>query len=275
MENENIGLEIAKETIKEVAADVYEDVGRPVAKPTGELVGLVPRAIKAALSPLEKWILQKEYNVAETKKMLEEKLQNIPPELIESPEPHIAVPAMQYISYCMDCDELRDMYANLLANSMNKVVKNGVHPGFIEIIKQLCPDEAKILKYFLNHSIVPTVTLRYEDEEGSGINFIKDFSVVGELANCERPYEICVYLNNLCRLGLVEYSNLASLTNKDLYKPLKEHPYIAKKATDSTAESFGFKKAKIVEGYVALTDYGEAFGNVCLGDIHTEVMQES
>ena len=95
------------------------------------------------------------------------------------------------------------------------------------------------------------------------------------MAKCERPYEICVYLNNLCRLGLVEYSNLASLTNKDLYKPLKEHPYIAIKNKDSMAEPFGFKKAKIEEGYVALTDYGKAFGNVCLGDIHTVITQES
>ena len=37
---------------------------------------LLVRAIHVALSPLEKWVLQKEYNVAETKKLLEEKLAN-------------------------------------------------------------------------------------------------------------------------------------------------------------------------------------------------------
>ena len=36
------------EVMKEIAKDVYNDLGRPIAKPTGELVGLVPRAIKAA-----------------------------------------------------------------------------------------------------------------------------------------------------------------------------------------------------------------------------------
>lgn len=35
---------------------------------------LVIRAIHAALSPLEKWVLQKEYNIEETKKLLERKL---------------------------------------------------------------------------------------------------------------------------------------------------------------------------------------------------------
>ena len=82
--------------------------------------------------------------------MLELKLEKVSPELIEAPEPYIAVPAVQYISYCMNNEELRNMYANLLANSMNKVVKDGVHPGFVEIIKQLSPDEAKFLKYMGN-----------------------------------------------------------------------------------------------------------------------------
>ena len=172
-------LDVTAEIAKEIAKDAYDDVGKPVMKPTGELVSLIPRAIKAALYPLEKWVLQKEYNVAETKRLLEEKLQNTPPELIESPEPHIAVPAMQYISYCMDNEELREMYANLLANSMNKVIKNGVHPGFVEIIKQLSPDEAKILKYINSHKTIPTITLRYEDDNGSGIDIIKNFSNVG------------------------------------------------------------------------------------------------
>lgn len=172
--------DIATEVAKEIAKDVYDDAGKSVIKPTGELLGLLARAIRAALSPIEKWVLQKEYNVAATKKILEEKLKDIPPELIEAPEPHIAVPALQYISYCMDNEELREMYANLLANSMNKVVRNGVHPGFVEIIKQLSPDEAKILRYFSAHESVPTIIMRAENERHQGFDFVKNFSDIGE-----------------------------------------------------------------------------------------------
>ena len=56
--------------MKEIAKDVYTDLGHPIAAPSGELIGLVPRAIKAALAPVEKWVLQREYNIAETKKLL-------------------------------------------------------------------------------------------------------------------------------------------------------------------------------------------------------------
>lgn len=70
---------------------------------------LVVRAIHAALSPLEKWVLQKEYNLSETKKLLEEKLKDIPAENIITPPAYVAVPALQSIAYCMDDIQLRDM----------------------------------------------------------------------------------------------------------------------------------------------------------------------
>lgn len=258
-------LEFTKDIAKEIAKDVYSDAGKPIAKPTGELIGLVPRAIKAALSPLEKWIMQKEYNIAETQKLLELKLQNVPPELIEVPEPYIAVPILQYISYCMDCNELRDMYANLLANSMNKVVKNGVHPGFVEIIKQLSPDEAKLLKYMMYDTIVPTITLRYENDMGDGIIVIKDFSNVGETAGCEQPAKIAEYFDNLIRLGLLtKASDFAALTDKTVYEPLKKHELILPYVKEDAVNQAGFSKIKFIESFISVSSYGSSFGKICL-----------
>lgn len=165
----------------------------------------------------------------------------------------------------MDNEELRNMYANLLANSMNEVVKNGVHPGFVEIIKQLCPDEAKILRYFSIHTVVPTVTLRYENENGEGLNVVKNFSNVGELAKCESPFEINKYFNNLIRLGLLESSQaLSSLVDKKLYEPLKNHQYIQTMTVKSVLQESAYKKVNFEESYISLTDYGKSFCSICL-----------
>ena len=259
-------VEMMKEVAKEVAKDVYEDVGRPVAKPTGELVGLVPRAIKAALAPVEKWVLQREYNVAETKKLLEEKLQGTPPELIQAPEAHIAVPALQYISYCMDNEELRDMYANLLANSMNEVVKNGVHPSFVEIIKQLSPDEAKFWKYVKNHPRIPTISLRYEntDHGKGGITIVKEFTNVPKLAKCEQIYSGEQYIDNLVRLGLLDRDLDKSFIDKSMYAPLKNDPEFAQLNDDALAKHKGYDKCTVQEHIVRLTAFGQKFCNICL-----------
>lgn len=259
-------LEVAKEIAKEVAKDVYADAGKPVVKPTGELVGLVPRAVKAAFAPLEKWILHREYSVEETRRLLEKKLENTPPELIEPPEPYIAVPALEYISYCMDNDELRNMYANLLANSMNSVVKNGVHPSFVEIIKQLCPDEAKILRYMSMRKTVPTISLWYENEKHEGIEVVKNFSNIGEIAQCEKPHEINKYFDNLIRLGLIKGSTLSHLTDKNLYEPIKNHQFIQSRMINTRIHATQYDKPKLKEGYMQITDFGEAFCALCVID---------
>ena len=104
--------------------------------------------------------------LSDLRKMLEEKLKNIPSENIVPPSPRIAVPTLQNASITEDI-EIRELYAQLLANSMNETMKDGIHPGFVEIIKQLCSDEARILKYMSAHTIIPTIILRYEDESGA------------------------------------------------------------------------------------------------------------
>lgn len=272
MVDTNEVVDVAKEAITAVAKDAYSDGGRPVVKPTGELLGLLPRAIRVALMPVEKWILQREYNIESIRRLLEEKLKNVSPESIQSPEAHIAVPALQYISYCMDNEELRDMYANLLANSMNRVVKNGVHPGFVEIIKQLCPDEAKILRYISINGSIPTVTFRRENERRAGIDIIKNFSTVGELAQCEvsTPSKMNRYFDNLIRLGLLAPSAPSvSFTDKKRYKPLMSHENLQNriKAIDMKGDfvsKTGYTKNVFRKGYMRLTDFGKAFCKICM-----------
>lgn len=271
MDNTNGMMDFATEVVKEVAKDIYNDAGKPIVKPTGELIGIVPRTINAALTPLKKWILKREYSLEETRKLLEKKLQNVHPEDIQPPEPHIAVPAIQYISYCMDNEELRDMYANLLASSMNKVVKDDVHPGFVEIIKQLCPDEAKILRYLSTHNVIPTITLEYVNENGSGINIVTNFSDVGEITHCEKPLDVSAYFDNLIRLGLLKDSSLlSSLTNKNLYQPLKSHPYITSMINSTSSYPPEFTKASFDEGYMTLTEYGNNFCKICITPTNAE-----
>ena len=267
---ENIGLEIAKEAIKEIGKDVYTDGGQPIVKPTGELIGLIPRAIKAALFPLEKWILQREYNLAEVKQLLEVKHQNTDPDLIEAPEAYIAVPALQYISYCMDNDELRDMYANLLANSMNKVVKNGVHPGFVEIIKQLSPDEAKLMKYVFNNEFdgrIPVVSfVAHKHTEGFAI-LIKNFTNATELCGCEKPEDYEKYIDNLIRLGLMRCSNNEFLVDDSIYVPLENHSVITdlkKQIKDNPEIDSLVESIELQKRFLELTSFGKSFCLICL-----------
>ena len=250
---DNKSFELLKDATVAVAKEAYEDTAAPVLKPTGQTLGLIPRAVKAALLPLEKWIIGREYNLAEVKKLLELKLQNVSPEQIEEPEAYIAVPALQNISYCMDSEELRDMYAELLAKSMNKATRDGVHPSFVEIIKQLCPDEAKILRFMDDY--MPMISLWGKSDDGkSEIFVLRKFSNITELAKCEQPNNVSQYIDNMERLGLVNESPvLSSLADKTVYEPLRNHSKIT-----------AHKNVRMQEAYFYLSDFGKAFKQVCI-----------
>lgn len=260
--------DIAVEIAKELAKDLYEDAGHEVVKPTGKLVGLLPRAIHAALQPLEMWTMQREYNIAATKKLLEMKLEKIDPAKLSPPEAYVAVPALQAISYCMDNEELRNMYANLLAKSMTDAERDGVHPGFVEIIKQMCPDEAKIMKYFVHRDSIPTIGVRCENAKHVGINIVRMFSDVGETMNCDYPLKIEQYLNNLIRLGLLAGSEHGvSYADKSNYHSCKQHPYILEMQRDYANRLIDYPNVQITEGYVYVTELGTAFCNTCIKEL--------
>lgn len=51
--------------------EIYDDLAKPSMKSTGNLVDLLPRTINASLEKLHVWILNREYNIEMTKKLLE------------------------------------------------------------------------------------------------------------------------------------------------------------------------------------------------------------
>ena len=64
------GLEQLAESVGkaiQTIPEIYEDTFQPTAKETGKFIARIPRAINAAFSGLDKWILHKEYSIEETK----------------------------------------------------------------------------------------------------------------------------------------------------------------------------------------------------------------
>lgn len=230
-----------------------------------QYIGLsVADATHMAFSMFREYYPQlREELLSDLRKMLEEKLKNIPSENIVPPSPRIAVPTLQNASITEDI-EIRELYAQLLANSMNETMKDGIHPAFVEIIKQLSSDEAKILRYMSSNTIIPTITLRCVNEKEEGYDVVKNFSNVGELAKCEYPFEVGKYFDNLIRLGLLKNAMLASLTNKALYEPLKKHQYLESQINTITHQVHPFNKPEFEESYISITDFGKSFCEICL-----------
>ncbi len=245
-----------------VLVEVYKDALSPAVKPIGEILSFLPRTVKVAFNGVEKWLINKEETLRLTAESVREKIKDVPEEKLVEPEPYVAIPAMQQLSYCVNNEELRELYANLLVSSMNADKKWQVHPAFVDIIKQLTPDEAKFirnLRPFVSISN-PLIDVRIEyDQNGGGRTIISNFTNVG-LDKIDCPQNIGSYIDNLERLKLICIPPTMSLTNKDLYEPLKTHYLL----TNSLPKQLG-PNQKIGYDYKVfnLTNFGFDFVNIC------------
>lgn len=192
--------------------DLYDDALKPATQESGKALALIPRAINAALVPLRQWIAEREYKLAETEKLLAKKLEHVAEDKIVTPEAYVAVPAIQAISYSMDSEELRNLYANLLAKAMNSDTKDLVHPSFVEIIKQMSPSDALILKEVFKIHYLPLVNLQVIEYDSNNLNTIQKMDhIINKYSFPNVTYisfanyeTILVSLDNLLRLRLVE-----------------------------------------------------------------------
>ena len=103
---------------KEVIPNIYDDGGKPAIREVGKFIARPLKLINALFQPLDMWLLNKEYNIEKTKLLLAERLKHVKEDDLVSPEPHVAIPAIIALSYSMDSEELRDLYANLLSKAM-------------------------------------------------------------------------------------------------------------------------------------------------------------
>lgn len=253
------------DAIKEVAKEAYGDVAGPAMKATGQLLGLVPRAINTALKNVYAWLEKEDLNTEDMNKILESKLQSIDPEKIVQPEPHVAVPAIQAMSYCMECEELREMHASLLAASLNRDEKDKVHPGFIEIIKNMSPLDARLFRELSENETNPVMEIRWEKGEAYSI-ILTHYYMMKET---DATYEsVSISLENLKRLGLINISYTEQYTDPSAYDALTQNPdYLkAKKEYEEKEPYLPEQDRRVITpvcGSIAVTPLGTLFKEIC------------
>lgn len=243
----------------ETVPELYEDALQPVAKESGKTIALIPRVINASLANVRIWVANQEYKIAETEKLLAKKLENIDPEKIVSPEPYVAVPALQAISYSVDCIELRELYANLLAHSMYEDTKDSVHPAFVELIKQMSPLDAKVFKEIMEKSVNPCINIISRSPDGSFHRLIQNVTDI-----TFAPHElVSVSIENLKRLNLIYIPEDGYYKNADHYNSII-HGEIYKLVESVHQDQCPQNKLDYHKKQIHKTDFGDSFYKMCV-----------
>jgi len=206
------------------AVPIYQDLIQPAAKEVGSALGTVAKTVNIALAPIAGIVWSYESIQGYISKRVSEKLKNIPEENIETPKISVAGPALEALRFTGDDEEeLREMYANLLANALDKNTKNNVHSSFIEIIKQLSPQEALLLKFLSEMKSFPLICSYEETQkmtgnigensvlhwgrnnrEASFVSNMVDQEFIKVCIDFDENLDIDISLDNFRRLQLIE-----------------------------------------------------------------------
>lgn len=188
-----------------------------------------------------------------------EKLKNVPPENITTPKPEVAGPAVEALRYAGHNENLRELYANLLANAMDKTTIHLAHPGFVEILKNISSDEAILLQAFSKSNQYPLLDIRAKIiEQGSGLTVMhSNFSHLSKIVKVERPDLIPSYLDNLCRLGILNIPALTHISTPHTYDELENDSELDE--LKHHIEIIMKRKVELNQKMVKLTSFGQQF----------------
>lgn len=207
---------------KEVAVPFYQDAVSPAAKEFGKGLTSVARMVNAGVYLAEDCVTTLTYVL----RLAGQQLSVLPPEQVCLDKPRVSASIIEEARFSIGEPEIQSLFANLLAASMNKDKIQYAHPAYVEIIKQMESDEAKILKYMIeNGGQAPTIRMIMEsppDKEGSEWVSIsqeyKDVNLICENSGCEYMDNEIAYFANLKRLGLITSSNGTSFGTTDLHE---------------------------------------------------------
>lgn len=217
------------------------------------------------LYPIKKANLSFRYKLEAFEEDLKEKVKDIPLENMQVPPAMIAGPTLEALRYQYDEEELREMYENLLASSMDNRNGSKVHPSFVSVLKQMSPLDSYVFKQFAVYHEFISATVEFRDTGTSEV--YRDFALpeyyIRDIYSKADPLDISVSIYNLSRLGLI--SILEGVADRDYaYGDFLMTEYIL--SIKKKHKSLGrFVKADVVsKQIIRLNGYGKRFADVCV-----------
>ena len=197
------------------------------------------------------------------KKELEAKVSAIPEEKRVEPDTQIILTALDDAKYCADNKELRELFTNLIAASINKDTVEKVHPAFSSIIKKMTSLDARNIVLFRDRNDLPIANLGLERRDGETREVFRSVflsnTVVSDIDAQSASIE-CLRM-----LGLLEIDTDLQLVDEEVYEPffrLKEYRSLEHLAETDRAKSEE-TKAFVKKGIVKLSNFGRKFIEVC------------
>jgi hypothetical protein len=231
----------------------------------GKAALTVSKTINNALLPLAAvnyaFDKARKYFEERFQKELSEKTDEIPEEQLVEPKASIAGPTLQGLAFAHEEPNLKDMYLSLLATSMDGRNSDNAHPAFVEIIKQLDSEEARLLKTMLQfRGYLPIIEIRVSQRGQTSWNVLEThlMNLINE--NTKEPEinpKVSSMVTNWQRLGLVAVDYTQHLVDDKNYEWVEKRPEYQKFKEERENDEHNVSYAK---GTIIRTPLGIQFG---------------
>ena len=239
------------------AVPVYNDLAQPAFREVGTaLAGMV----RVALAPVSALVWGYDRIAEWLPEAIARRIRNVAPNEIRTPPPEIAGPALESLRYTAQREELREMYASLLATAMDPSSATSAHPSFVEIIRQLTPDEARVVSAFTSRTFFAVMAMlplhALDTETPRYCNF-------AAVAGGDPSHIDTVYLDNLRRLGLIQISNGVYFGNQDADAG-EEFVRLIQERFGPILDEHGRNQYAIRRLPITITSFGRLFALACV-----------
>ncbi|MCL2050707.1 MAG: DUF4393 domain-containing protein [Lachnospiraceae bacterium] len=269
----NLGTEKLAETTSKIVEAVTLPLAESVGSTINSLFFLVFGGIgHAAEKRREKY----KYSMIAFQNECSAKINNVPAERLAEPSTQIIMQTLENAKACVEEEELREFFANLVAAACDSSKKSNVRPSFSDVISQLTPMNAKILKIISgkpNTGRIPMISCR-DCFEDTGIYLFRGYIRICNTSNQQTLENEIEYveetLSNLERLGILKCydsipENIISNVRHDcewLVENAKSLPaYLEVCQVQGGADIF-----QIVKESFSFTPFGVNFLEACVRD---------
>lgn len=259
--NDLFGLGKLSNNGLEVFKTIYPDIAKPGAQKVGVALETVLDFSNTILLPLK--LVNEKSKIFFQKHMetYSKKMSEIPEGEVVPVTPELGLSIMDELLKVTN-DDLANLFTNLLVNASTREGAGNAHPSFINVIKSLSADEAKIIHYLGVSKADYFRFIRWDKVmNGGSIALTDEFSDLRNAVELNFKDNHIFYINNLKNLGILN-SETSYLENEThIYEGL-ENEYSELKETYENILKESPEKGVIIsisKGRNRITPFGESF----------------
>lgn len=248
----------------EFIREVYGDSLKPGFQQVGTALGTIVGLGNTILWPVALLNGRADIALTENLERYRRKLGDTPEDEVCAVTPEVGVPILEKLSYVTN-EQLSEMYIELLAKASQKQSVNVAHPSFVNIINNISPDEAILMRSIRFTDGIPYVEVRspQQNDPHSWTTLHPMVLAPTQLSKLMYPTNGAAYVSNLSGLGIFDVVSDRWLAGENIYEPLEEHARAIYPAEDYDEKGVTIKFSRRA---ISVTPFARLFFRACFSD---------